>query len=349
MNHYLIVGQGLAGTLLAYFLLKKGQQVHLIDSNYERAASKVAAGIINPITGRRFVKSWKVDELLPFAAQTYHEMEQLLGVNLFYKKNILRAIFNQKEENDWLARSILPSFAPYVVKQPNWEKFRGKIVKSFGFSELKATAQVDIKTLIENWRLRLKQQNIIREDLLEYDQIDVSLKDKLRYKDVFYKKIIFCEGYQVAQNPFFNYLPFQPAKGEVLIVRIDDFPTDKMLKHKTFLVPLPNNLFWVGSNYEWHFESDQPSKEGRKILETRLKKVLQVPFEIVEHWAAVRPTVYNRRPFLGLHPKFSQLAIFNGLGTKGASLGPYFAHEMAAFLVEGKALDEEVDVRNRGL
>lgn len=341
---YLIVGQGLAGTLLAHFLIKKGQQVRVMDDNYERAASKVAAGIINPITGRRFAKSWKIDELLPFAAKTYSELEQQLGISIFHKKNILRVLFSQKEENTWLSRSIWPTFSPYVIDYPDGSDYDNKIKKGVGFAELKESAKVDIKKLVEQYRIWLKKQKCLVEGTLDYDKINLSIEGKVGYKGHSYKKIIFCEGYQATQNPFFNYLPFQAAKGEALIIRIDNFPKDKMLKHKVFFVPLGENLYWIGSNYEWKFKTDMPTQEGRIDLEQKLQKVLHLPFEVVEHLAAVRPTVEDRRPLAGLHPKFPQLAVFNGLGTKGASLSPYFAEEMAAFLVEGRKLDEEVDI-----
>ncbi|MEL7021711.1 MAG: hypothetical protein AAGK47_08885, partial [Bacteroidota bacterium] len=57
-----------------------------------------------------------------------------------------------------------------------------------------------------------------------------------------------------------------------------------------------------------------------------------------------RPTVKDRRPFLGKHPDFSRLAIFNGLGTKGASLGPYFAQQMTNHLLQQTALEPDVDI-----
>ena len=102
---YLLVGQGLAGTLLAHFLQKNGQSVHIIDNAHEGAASKVAAGVINPVTGRRFVKSWMIDDLIPFAKQTYYALTKESGVPFHYETPIVRSLFNSGEETNWLIRS----------------------------------------------------------------------------------------------------------------------------------------------------------------------------------------------------------------------------------------------------
>ena len=53
----------------------------------------------------------------------------------------------------------------------------------------------------------------------------------------------------------------------------------------------------------------------------------------------------DRRPVIGCHPEEDRVAIFNGLGTKGVSLAPYFSDLFAQHLVENRQLCSEVDVR----
>jgi len=118
-----------------------------------------------------------------------------------------------------------------------------------------------------------------------------------------------------------------------------------MYKHRIFVVPKGNDLYWIGSMYEWNYRTEAPTPESHEFLENRLKEAVKVPFEIVEHLAAVRPTVKDRRPFLGLHHKHKQLAVFNGLGTKGASLGPFFAAQMAEHLVNQASVESTVDIQ----
>ena len=154
-----------------------------------------------------------------------------------------------------------------------------------------------------------------------------------------------CEGAKALSNPYFNYLPFQPTKGEVLLINIDKDEPDQLLKHRIFLVPQGKGRFWAGATNDWDYPDEKPSQEGRSFLEDRLKDMLSVDFHIDKHQAAIRPTVKDRRPFLGAHPDYPQLFIFNGLGTKGASLGPYFAKQMADLLQQNKPVDPEVDVK----
>lgn len=341
---FLIVGQGLAGTLLAHFLLEAGQRVLVVDNHHQGAASKVAAGIINPITGRRYVKSWRIEEVLPFAKQTYTALEQQLNISIYHELPILRALFNQREENDWLHRSDDPAYKKYVLDNVSLGAYAENTVPAFSYGELIHTAQVDVPLLVETYRKFLRDKNSLLEEKFALKQLDVTASP-VTYKDIRTEKVIFCEGHQASTNPFFNYLPYNGAKGEVLLIRIPGVSFQKMLKHRIFIVPLPNELYWVGSTNDWNYEDDKPSESGRTFLLQRLQDILTVPFEVVAHQAAIRPTVKDRRPFLGLHPEFSQLAIFNGLGTKGASLGPFFAKQMADFLVGSGKLDAEADIR----
>ncbi|MGK0389748.1 MAG: glycine oxidase [Maribacter sp.] len=341
---YIIVGQGLAGTLLAYFLEQSGKSVVFVDNGYKTAATKVAAGIFNPITGRRFVKSWMIDELFPFAKATYADLEQQLGISIFYPSNIVRALFNHVEENQWLLRSDLPENLPYVEEDSSYGNYQGKVTAPFSHFELKNAGRADIFSLVKAYRKIYKEKGQLLEENFDYQQIEF-LEEKVRYKNIKADKIIFCEGYVACNNPYFSYLNYNPTKGEVLLVRIRNASFDKILKHKLYIVPFGDDLYWVGATNDWNEINDIPTEENRRYLENRLSSFLGMPFEIIEHQAAVRPTVKDRRPFLGTHPKHNNLAIFNGLGTKGASLGPYWAREMVDYLVEGKELDILVDIK----
>lgn len=340
---YLIIGQGIAGTLLSYFLLKSGQKVIVIDQDHQGAASNIAAGIINPITGRRFVKSWMVDELLPFAKTTYHELEAQLKASFFHERNIVRVLFSAGEENDWLSRTTIDGFAPYMKTQSEATDFDGKIKEGYSHVELCNTAQLDMPKLIKAFQHHLLQKNSLIIEAFDYDLLEIKA-ESIQYKNILAKKIIFCQGYQSRDNPWFGELPFVLAKGEVLLVKIPNVNFKKMLKHQLFIVPLEDDLYWVGSSYEWKFENDKPSKKTGDSLREKLQNILEGPFEVVDHLAGIRPTVFDRRPLIGLHNVHTQLGVFNGLGTKGASLGPYWAAQFANFLIDGKELDREVDL-----
>lgn len=340
---YIIVGQGLAGTLVAHFLLQENKKILLIDPGKEGTASKVAAGIINPITGRRYVKSWRVDELIPFAEKTYRDIEERLDIAIYHPRNIIRTLFNAREENDWMLRTAEPGYTSYMLDKVDLEGYADHTIRAFSYGEVRQAAQVDIGQLIRAYRTFFQEKDLLLEEELDYQSINFR-EGKVGYRDVIAEKIIFCEGAGAASNPYFNFLPFGGAKGEVLIVKLKEVDFEKILKHRVFMVPLADETYWIGSTYTWKFEDAQPSSEGYDYLSERLKEVLNVPFEIVEHKAAIRPTVKDRRPFLGIHPEFPELAIFNGLGTKGASLGPFWSKHMADFLLYATDIAPEVNI-----
>ncbi|NUQ22651.1 MAG: FAD-binding oxidoreductase [Saprospiraceae bacterium] len=362
----LIVGQGLAGTLLAYFLMEAGQTVCVIDDDYPRAASRVAAGVINPVTGRSFVKSWRVDELIPFARQTYLQLESLLGLPLYHERNILRALSHQGDENDWLGRSADPAYLDYIIDPADVSAYFGKINPAFSYGELQHASQVDIGKLCTAFRSFLINKNSFKKETFDYNKLEISISAEMQnfaslqmfppslppspslsYQGITADRLVFCEGAKAPRNPYFNYLPFIGDKGEVLIVKIPGAHFPKMLKQGVFVIPFgkpEEELYWIGTTYERNFENDEPSPHSKATLNDQLSEVLTLPFEVVDHLAAIRPTVKDRRPFLGFHPQFEQLAIFNGLGTKGTSLAPFWAKHLADRLVHGSPLDRQVDI-----
>jgi glycine/D-amino acid oxidase-like deaminating enzyme len=342
---YIIVGQGLAGTLLGHFLEEAGQRVLLIDPNHQGAASCVAAGIINPITGRRYVKSWKIDDLFPFATTTYQRIEQQLDISFFHPSSVLRTLFNHRELHDWEERQLSEHYQKYMPEQVDIGSYEEHTIPAYAYGEVHPAAQVEVEKLVKAYRQFWEKSSQIFSESFDFEQLQLT-DTQVQYKNITAKTVIFCEGAKAKQNPFFNYLPFKGNKGEALIVRIPKVNFQKLLKQRVFIVPLSEkDTYWIGATNEHQHENDLPSESGKTYMLDRLRDVLKVPFEVVQHKAAIRPTVRDRRPFLGRHPAYEQLAIFNGLGTKGASLGPYFAHQMTQLLLTNTAPSPEVDIQ----
>lgn len=341
---YIIVGQGLAGTLISYNLLKAGKKILVVDQEHKGSSSKIAAGLINPITGRRFVKSWMVEKLLPVAKEQYTALETLLDIPIFHSRNIIRALFNSREENDWLVRTGEPGYGQFMADEATMEDFLEVTEPAYSYGELLQSAQVDVPLLIEKFRAYLLEGESLLSEQFDFEQLIIK-EEQLSYRGISAKKVIFCEGYQGQNNPYFSYLPFNPAKGEILIIRIPNANFKKLFKHRIFIAPLGNDHYWVGATNDWDFGDDQPTAEARSFLLERLQDVLKIPFSVVTHQAAIRPTVKDRRPFIGVHPNYSNLVIFNGLGTKGASLGPYWAAHLAEVLVKNSNLEDSVNIK----
>jgi len=340
---YIIVGQGLAGSLLGYMLLKKGQSIHIFDNHHNGASSKVAAGLMNPITGRRFVKSWMIDELFPFAIKTYRAIEKEFGVEIYQEREILRALFNIKDENSWDERSGIASYEPYMNSSPNTDGVEALVKTPMSWGSLPGAGQVDVPMLLQTFQSHFRENGILDQEVFDYDALEVD-ENNVHYKSINAKKIIFCEGHQARFNPWFSSLPFVPSKGEMLEIELPKHTLTSIVKHKSYIAPLPNKNYWVGSTYEWDDLTEKPSEKGRALLLKSLEKMMAVPFEVVNQLAAIRPTVKDRRPFIGAHPDNKRLLIFNGLGTKGTSLGPYWANEFCDCLLDEKTLPSEVDI-----
>jgi glycine oxidase len=348
---FLIVGQGLAGTLIGYRLERAGHRVDFIDAPGQTAASAVAAGIINPITGRRFVKSWRIDELIPAARTLYRELEELLDVTLWHDLPLIRTLYNRGDENDWLARTADPGYPEYMEEAPEIGQIATITEEVYAYAGVRHAARVDIGVLVTAFRQRLKAEGRFREQAFNYQQLEV-LPDQgvLFHPDdqevpVPYDAVIFCEGWRARFNPWFGDLPHGGNKGEVLLIKTEAPLLERMFKHRVFLVPFTEDTYWIGATSENQFEAEGATETNRKFLEDRLREVLTVPFEIVDHRSAVRPTVRDRRPFLGRHPEHPSLVIFNGLGTKGTSIAPLCSQWLADHLLSGVALPVEVDIK----
>ena len=340
---YLIVGQGIAGTLLAWSFEKANQPYFIIDNNHQTSASKIAAGIINPITGRRFVKSWMIDTFLPFAKTTYQNIEKELAIDVWQDLDIIRFFMSNAEGNNWLAKTTWEGYDKFLKKEKDADYLHEFINDESGYGTV-VGAKVDLGKVIRNFQDYFKQKGLVEKEQFDYKQLKVN-SESISYKKIKAKKVIFCEGFAAFKNPWFAHLPYESAKGEALILRIPQLKTADILKKHFFIVPLEDDLFWFGSNYEWDDLSNEPTETGRNFLEKELKEIIKVDYEIIDHLAAVRPVLKDRRPAIGLHPSNPNIGIFNGLGTKGTSIAPYWANELMLFLTEGKEIPKEIDVQ----
>jgi glycine/D-amino acid oxidase-like deaminating enzyme len=169
-------------------------------------------------------------------------------------------------------------------------------------------------------------------------------KDFVRWNNLESKKIIFCEGFSMTENTFFNWIPFSPVKGETITVSIPGFPETHIVNKDVFILPLGENLFKVGATFDYDLKPGVTNK-GRNELVEKLQKLIQVPFQVVDQQAGIRPASKDRRPLIGLHPNLKMIGLFNGLGTKGVSLAPYFADQFADFLDGKEELDPDVNIQ----
>jgi glycine/D-amino acid oxidase-like deaminating enzyme len=214
----------------------------------------------------------------------------------------------------------------------------------FGYGAITPCYLVNLPVLLPAYRQLLKASNSVLEEKFDVAQLQVQT-DKIHYKNITARAIIFCDGIASFNNPWFASLPFAPNKGEVLLVEANDMPTHHIFKKGINWVPWRENIFWVGSSYEWEFADDQPTTAFRERTMAALQQWVKAPIRLLDHKASVRPATIERRPFVGFHPHQPAIGIFNGMGTKGCSLAPFFAQQLVEHIHRQQPLQPEADVK----
>jgi len=340
---YIIIGQGICGSFLSWELMKRSQKVCVIDEARPFSATKVASGVINPITGRQAAITWMADTIMPFSWQAYQAFGASINTSIISQKNIIA--FPPTAEMQTSYHKKIIAATPYLqyVSQP--EQFKQWFNYIHEPLEINPVWLIDLLPLLQKWRTALAAADSLLPKAFDASTLTLTA-DGIQYGHITAKKIIFCNGIGSFKHPFWNKLPFIENKGEAIIAAIPDLPQDHIYKFgKTTIVPWYDGLWWIGSTYEHTFETTAPTENFKQQTIKQLQQVLELPFTIIEHWASLRPAALERRPFVGLHPAIPQVGILNGMGTKGCSLAPYFAKELAELLLDHVPIDAEADVR----
>lgn len=337
----LIAGGGLAGVCIAYQLFENNVPFLLIDQG-KNYSSSIAAGLINPMVFRRMLKSWKVDEFLPFAIDFYHKIGKFSNERYFHFLPMRRGFAHQQETDLWTSRQDLDEYSSFLTKVTQEDKENTTIINRYGTGVVKQSGYVDTKLFLETSYSFFKTNNSLLESSYQYSEFDLTTNS---FRGEKYAKIIFCEGYHGIENPWFNYLPLQPTKGQTLKIKSTFLNNDEILNRKCFILPLGNNEFKVGATYEWDSIDLSITEEGLNSLKENIDQLIDKEFQIIHQEAGIRPTVKDRRPLLGKHPEHKDVYIFNGLGTKGYLMAPLLAKELYQFIFEGKELDKEIDIK----
>ena len=339
---YLIIGQGLAGSLLAWELIQKNCKVVIIDNGKENA-SQVAAGLINPVTGMRFVKSANIDKLLPVAKELYLELAGFFQQTFYIEKSMLRLFRNDKELKHCLKRFDDPHYQDYLgAITPPGQYFKN-LATAFGFMEQKQTGYLLTRPLLTCLKDFFIDSHCYRQVNIDYQ--DIHLQPALRWQDISPKQIIFCEGHHAINNPWFSWLPFQPAKGEILTLEYQGQLPDKILNYGDWLIPLDSRHFRIGATFDRENLNTLPTGRGKNDLLNALKPVsanLATQATLLNHQANIRPCTLDKQAFIGHHPQHPQLAIFNGFGAKGSLQIPWYSRHFADALLNQEPLPSNI-------
>jgi glycine/D-amino acid oxidase-like deaminating enzyme len=340
---FLVIGQGICGSFLHLELERAGLSHVVIDEAVPFTASRIAAGLINPVTGRRLVTTWMIDELLGFALEAYSQASRTLGPGFLSPVTVIDFFPTAQMRLAFLKR--LEEGGEYLRLPEDEHDWLDRFNYALGYGLIDPCYLVDVAGFLDAVRLRMRGMGMLREEKFEQSELSVE-RDGVRYREIEARRIVFCDGVAGFNNPFFSRLPFAPNKGEALLVEIPNLDLKRnVAKMGISLVPWRNDLYWAGSSYEWSFADAEPTGLFRERTEAALRDWLKESFRTVEHWAAVRPATLERRPFVGFHPANPAVGILNGMGTKGCSLAPYFAHELVRNVIDASPIRADVDVK----
>src|SRR5258708_836861 len=339
---YLIIGNCLAGSTLAWELLHRGKSVRVFDKSTDNRASAVASGIFNPITGRYMTKTWKADEVFPFFRKFYSMAEDKLNKKFFYSLPVYRPFNSAEEKEQWKQKSNTGELKDFLLEFHEAPCFDHQVYNAFGGIEIAQSGYLNVTSWLSAVSGFLKGHDVCNEEFFE--ERELSAGESVQYREFVADKIIFCNGIAALQSKWFDWLPLIPLKGETLEVKVQS-PMERIFNRSVYLVPSSEkNLYKVGATYQHTPFSEGNSRTAREELQARLQELIRVPFDVVhQHWG-IRPTTPDRRPILGAHPANKNVILFNGLGTKGVSLAPYLSYQLANWL-EGKGdLTNEVNI-----
>lgn len=339
----LIIGQGLAGTFLAHFLLQAGQSVMVVDNGDPASASRACLGILDPIIGRRFKPAWKVETLFPFAEQTITKFGEASGQHYYASQNIFKIFIDIKQKTRWERDCAAPEYKKYIENNASPPQCLQHLRTEHGWVELTGAALVRVTALLDDYRDLLRRKGLLIEVAFDHAELEIG-HGVVRWRGVTAKRVVFCEGSRVRENPWFGRLPWQFTKGETLTIRSADLSPEKIYYRGVFVVPANEQRYQVGATHVRSDCSTSSTPEGRDELCTKLEAFFSGQYEIIDQHAGVRTALPDYKPVLGVHPEIKELAIFNGLGSKGITQGPYFASRMAARLLHGAPVEAEVDL-----
>ena len=330
---FLILGQGICGTLLSRALLSRGARVLVVADPARPGSSLAAAGIINPVGGKRLWRTQHMRDTLPEALRTYEALAAELSIPPPAKLRLM--MFHENEDRRAL-------FAQRKAEEPEWFEHSGEedarvagacFQAPHGFGMIQPYYQVDSRGLLAAWRQKLAAEGALVEADFDWNAATIG-PEGVEWRGIKATRLIACDGAAVRQNPLFHHLRWTPNKGEALVLSIPGLPGGRLYQHGIRLAPWGNDgLWWAGTRQTWDFADARPTAAWREEAQTQLAQWLRLPFEVADHLAAERPTIAGQQPVAALHPTLLALGIFNGMGSRGFANAPFYAERFAQALV----------------
>ncbi|MDR2982129.1 MAG: FAD-binding oxidoreductase [Puniceicoccales bacterium] len=345
---YLVIGQGVAGSFLARALIERGKRVLVVDDDQRASSSRVAAGLLNPITGMRLRLAEGTEEVLKNSKALFAKLEAEHGKTLFTPIPIRRIYDSEKERQLKASRYESPEYAALMSEDDVPNGSGTNIADEWGSFVISGGGWVDLPLLLDLEATWLRERGALTSGAIDADELEPDGKSGARWKDFrFSGGVIFCNGYKAGFARYWKWLPWQPAKGEIVDCATDERTISWILNRGGWAIPLGDGIWRSGSTWEWKLLDEIPTPELGGQLKSGLQRFFKKPInaKLVEHRAGVRPCVRGNHPFCGTHPELPWLHLFSGLGPKGTFWGPTCSALLADWLCEQKPLPLRFDLR----
>lgn len=340
----LIIGGGLAGTALAWRLHERGAPFLLVDRDAPLTTSKIAAGLVTPVTGMRLTLSWRYAAFHAEALRFYREKEALLGGVYFHETPVVRLLRNDKEVQRWQDRRAQPEITPFIHPSAGPLVDEAVFAAPLGGFEQRPAGWLDTAAWLQASRAFFIRQGAWLKGEVAAGDLRVNA-GSVTWQGRDYECAVFCTGWEAARHPWFDWAPFKSARGTILTLRADLGGERRVISSGCWVVPRADGTARAGPTYEIPFnEPHTPAREAVAGLEDKLRALLRAPFQILDTQTAVRPIVHGREALLGRHPGRPRVAILNGLGSKGVLRSPWLARHLVEHLLDGAPLEAGVDL-----
>ncbi len=339
----LIVGKGIAGLTLAFRFFQEKIPFQIVDKGDGKPSSAVASGLINPVVVKHFGLSWMGQEFFWESEKFYRQTEQLLNTQVYYSQPIFRVFEDDQQINRWNEKRAEGGINDFTEEATNQAPVFLKA--PYGGGLIHKAARVDVEQFFKATTRFFESMGLLKEEWFDVKNLQPD-GTGWRYKGDHYDRVFFCQGIALRDNPLWNWLPVNPAKGQLVSIKHPAPDPLLAISQKIFVLPQGGDTFKVGATFEKTTEPGITS-EAMTHLQQKFDQLIhgeQHGFTIVRKYYGFRPTVLDRKPLLGRHPVFDNLFFFNGLGSKGYMTAPWLSKHLYEHVFEGVELLKEVDM-----
>jgi glycine oxidase len=340
----LIVGQGIAGTTLAWQAQARGLDVLIVDNAKSNTPSRVAAGLVTPISGQRLTLSHRFQEFWNTADSFYRKIESQLGSSFWHVRSSIR-LWRSQSERERFENMCVQKHRDYL--RSTFSVFSDTACAGqFGGFEMFPAARLDVARYLQESRQYWEAANCLRTYELKPGDIEPQPESGFRIAplEINANRIAFCTG---PVNDFADSLMpnlrIRPNQGDILTIKADGLSENRPIHAGVWLVRDAGPMFLAGATNRWSDFSPTPREQERNELTDKLRNLVLCPFEVVDHRTAIRPASHDQRPLIGLVGGSKQVAVLNGLGSKGSLLAPSCAQYVLQTMLDDQPVPPDLD------